>query len=212
MKCTELSAVFERLGRVYASTGHRVPNELTTLRGLLDTFPDATVAQLAKRISALRPQPVTSDQSVSGLLNLVEAANHLFTGLGKASVTKDLTALSVSLAKHLQADAGDLVLTLGSPAQLPGKSPPAAARSEVVQKYLRALEQALGDETGFASVFGSLERDTDVGAAELTALARRFASASVKSRSAALKKIWARHQALMVSRAKAAATAGRIAG
>jgi hypothetical protein len=97
---------------------------------------------------------------------------------------------------------------------LAGKAPkaPALVREEVVRRYQNALEQALGDEEGFAAVLGRLRADAEVKVPEAVALAKRFAFASTTTRAAALKKIEARHQSLMTSRAKAAATAGRIAG
>ncbi|WP_155831252.1 MULTISPECIES: hypothetical protein [unclassified Hyphomicrobium] len=79
-------------------------------------------------------------------------------------------------------------------------------------KYSRRLEEALGDEEGFNAIYAAIESDKELNAAEISAIAKKFTSASPKSRPAALKKILARHQAIMTSRAKSAATAGRIAG
>jgi hypothetical protein len=90
--------------------------------------------------------------------------------------------------------------------------PSSPVRTEVVSSYVRRLEQALGDEQGFLAVYGQLELDASVQANEVAAIAKLFSQASAKSRPAALKKILARHQSLMTSRTKAAATGGRIAG
>ena len=97
-------------------------------------------------------------------------------------------------------------------ATAPSKQKTLEVNPDVLQRHRRALEQALGDESGFTVAFRTLEADPNVHTQELVALAKLFAFANVKSRAAALKKIWARHQTLMTSRAKAAATAGRIAG
>lgn len=84
--------------------------------------------------------------------------------------------------------------------------------TDLVDRYYRILESALGDDSGFRSAYARLEADREMRAPEVSALAKRFALASVKARPAALKKIFSRHQALMISRAAAAATAGRVAG
>jgi hypothetical protein len=92
------------------------------------------------------------------------------------------------------------------------KSAPPSIRSDIVSQLSRQLEDALGDEIGFPSLFSELESRKDIRPKEMIAIAKQFVGAATSSRATALKKIYSRHQALIISRAKSAATGGRVAG
>jgi hypothetical protein len=90
--------------------------------------------------------------------------------------------------------------------------PIAPPRADVVEEYNSKLEAALGNEPNFKSVMAELESDINAGAAELIALSKRFAHASVKSKTAAQKKIQNRHDQIVGGRAWSRNTGRRIAG
>ena len=213
MKCSELSAIVSKVGSLVAATGGNVAGA-DDLNSLLRIAPDRTVAQLAKGLATVVPR--SSEAALGRVSEAVAFSNGLqnaLSGMTKAAVVADLATLSTSLVPHANGDLAELIADTQT--ALAGKKvTPAAApvREEVVRAYNHALEQALGDDEGFALVLRRLQNDPEVRIPEVVALAKRFAFASTKSRAAALKKIQARHQSLMTSRAKAAATAGRIAG
>jgi hypothetical protein len=213
MKCVELKSVFDRLQPLYAEAHAEAPQALLQLSELLAAANSMTVAQCAKVISKLDNSALDSgSRGVSKVCQLLKAVGGFLEDAGKPAIKKDIVALEAALRPHASSSIEDLIAAFkaaGKPRKAPKASP---ARAEVVQVHLRALEQSLGDETGFASAFHALQADPDVRAPELVAVAKQFAFANVKSGPAALERIWARHQALMISRAKAAATAGRVAG
>ena len=184
------------------------------LTSMLRLAPGKTVAQLAKAMATVAPS--SSQAAGCQIADAIAFSNQLqkaLTGIAKAAVVTDLLSLSTALAPHANTDIEELISK--TQIALSGKKAAAATapvREEVVSAYNHALEQALGDDEGFALVLRRLQNDPEVRIPEVVALAKRFAFASTKSRAAALKKIQARHQSLMTSRAKAAATAGRIAG
>jgi hypothetical protein len=202
-----------KVGSLVAATGGKVAGA-DDLNSLLRIAPDRTVAQLAKGLTTIVPR--SSEAALGRVSEAIAFSNGLqnaLSGITKTTIVADLATLSTSLAPHANSDLAELIADTQT--VLAGKKvSPAAApiREEVVRAYNHALEQALGDDEGFALMLRRLQNDPQVKIPEVVALAKRFAFASTKSRAAALKKIQARHQSLMTSRAKAAATAGRIAG
>jgi hypothetical protein len=213
MKCSELSAIVSKAANLVAATRGNVAGA-DDLNSLLRIAPDRTVAQLAKGLATVVPR--SSDAAlgrVSEAAALLLGLHDVLSGIAKAAIVADLATLGTSLAPHANSDLAELIADTQT--ALAGKKVTNAAapvREEVVRAYNHALEQALGDDDGFALVLRRLQNDPDVKISEVVALAKRFAFASTKSRATAMKKIQARHQSLMTSRAKAAATAGRIAG
>jgi len=137
---------------------------------------------------------------------------------GKPAAVKDLTEFSAALAELTTADPSELISIVRQAYALnrQQRKPPAAKnapiRPQIVAVYLRKLEVALGDDTGFKSEMAALEQDKELTSPEVLAIAKQFSLKISKSKSTALKNIWARHKNLMISRAKSTATAGRIAG
>jgi hypothetical protein len=211
MKCQELADVVSRIGMIIEAAEGRVAGPNALLR-LLQIAPTSTVAKLATTIASLKPLASKAGTEIGVARAFSDAAQVHLEGLAKAAVTKDFAALSGALAPHIGSDFEEFVVAVQ--VALAGKAAkvPPPVREEVVRRYQNALEQALGDDEGFAAVLGQLRADPEVKVAEVVALAKRFAFASTTTRAAALKKIEARQQSLMTSRAKAAATAGRIAG
>ena len=86
-----------------------------------------------------------------------------------------------------------------------------AVRDDLVAHYKEKLEAALGYEEKFSAVYNDLRANTAIGRAEIIALAKQMTGSGTRVEDAALKKIWNRHQSLMVFKAKSRATGGRSA-
>ncbi|MBS0250149.1 MAG: hypothetical protein JSR78_03685 [Proteobacteria bacterium] len=214
MKCAELAEAIQHLEGLFQIGACDAPQVIANLKSLLAGASALSVSQLSKKLAKVSGEkPGTAPIDVSGIPQLCEVLVSFLKSTGKPAVIKELQELSNSLGSLKRVNPEDLAAKSASPKQQSGSSRPAPAqRLDLVQMHLRLLEQSLGDDVGFTSAFRALEADTNMGTGEFVSLAKQFSFASTKSKSAALKKIWARHQALMTSRAKAAATAGRIAG
>jgi hypothetical protein len=193
-------------------TGRR----LGQLAQVFEVLPDKTVADVVKRLDEVRPSPASfSTVRLGSLREPLLLLHRLVASRAKEGLVKDVLLLKDLVERNssiaLDAFVSAAVETLRSPAAR-GKGGTKPVRSDLVETYDRRLEEALGNDTRFQSVFGELVRDSEIGSAEATALARRFAKAATRSKDVAFKKIYARHQALMTSRAKSLATAGRVAG
>ncbi len=213
MKCSEISTILESLRPLCGFQGRDLPRALTDLQKLLSSSSDTTVAQFAKNLDKLK---VSAPASPSGEIGEIVAFSEILAAFleraGKTPLLKDVRLLASSLKSHKLLNADELVAAIGAASSPARRQIPGPPKADIVLAHFRLLEQSLGDDAGFTSAFRALEGDPNVGTPELVALAKQFSFAAVKSKAAALKKIWARHQALMTSRAKAAATAGRIAG
>lgn len=166
-------------------------------------------------------------QQTEGLQTRTEDAGERFTTVESSSL---LTACAAMLHAHRQKSASTvqhfaerlrrfpeatLSQIMAAPPQ--AKKPLAAApagpvRIDVVETFLKRLETALGDDAGFTSVLAQLSEKSRVNDGELAVIAKRFTLHSTKTRAASLKKIQARHDSLMLGRAKTEATRGRVAG
>lgn len=216
MKCSELATHIEELAGFANGLGANT-EAADVLCRLLSVSPDRTVAHLVKVIES-QPASGGSSMAVTNAKSFAQLASLHLRAVAKAALIKDLKSLASALEKLSGADVDDLIAALvtgsntkrGSGSKL--KSVPIELRESLVQKHYRALESALGDDPGFTAAYRAVETDNEMRVAELVALAKRFAFASVKTRAAALKKVMGRHQALMTSRAKSNATAGRVAG
>jgi hypothetical protein len=179
-------------------------------------LPSKSVADVVKRLDHLPPPTNVVDTELESVTGSIAILRELMAGRAKESLVKDLGLLEKLLRRFRGVDLDVFVLTamkeLVQAVPTRTRQSRGPLRSDLVDSYNRRLEEALGDDPGFRSVFGELSSDAAMGSSEAAALAKRFAHASARSRDAALKKILARHQALMTSRAKSLATAGRIAG
>ncbi|MFT3731465.1 MAG: hypothetical protein QM780_08595 [Hyphomicrobium sp.] len=213
MKCIELADALKHLEGLYRFGGGFPPQAVVNFEKLLGIAPELSVAQLGKKLDKLTNCSGGSETiSVQQISALCEEIALFLKPLGKPPVVKEIRQLAASLNRLEVVNPDDLTAKAKISKQRSNAHEISVPRSDLVQLHLRSLEQALGDDAGFTSAFRALETDPNLGTNEYIALAKHFSFASTKSKSAALKKIWARHQALMTSRAKAAATAGRIAG
>lgn len=211
MKCDELKTALSRLEPLWIAAGGSTPTAMVPLMRLLEVRSTETVAKLSTRISSAVPTATSADspliEEIVALVDAVKAA------LAESKIGKDCTLLSAALHVHSTLSIDALVEELSANTKKKkNTSTKSVASLAVVQRHCRALESALGDEAGFAASFHALETDPEATTPELIALAQQFGFARVKSKRDALKKILARQQALMTSRAKTMATGGRIAG
>src|SRR5262245_7309960 len=84
-------------------------------------------------------------------------------------------------------------------------------RDDLVIRYKEKLEAALGDDEKFTAIYSDLCENPAVGKPEIIALAKQMSGGGARTQDAALKKIWNRHQSLMMFKAKSRATGGRSA-
>lgn len=211
MKCSELTLLIEEISSIVAA-GQGQPLLVESLKRLLSCLPNKTVADLAKRLSAVPKDTVVSAEGFKfeQAIDVLECTKVLLQDFGKPAVSKDLALLLPALRLHARSNVEMLVSALESPAiakKLKGKAHP-----EEVAAYNRRLEIVLGDDDGFNAECARLENDPAMSAADFVSLAKLFAMATVKTRPAALRKIISRHKNLTVGRAKKAATGGRVAG
>lgn len=217
MKCAELARHVKAVGELVRSVGGS-DEPAQILCRLLGIMPQKTVAQIVKVLQGhAGGESATPSVRRAAEFALVTAKS--LKSIVKTAIATDLALVGGVLSKVSGRTVEDLVGLLSSVGSQ-GESPRASRatahapdlREHLILRYYRLLEQALGDDAGFAEVYRAVEADQDMRAPEVIALAKRFAFASVKSRVAALKKIQGRHQALMTSRAKTNATGGRLAG
>ncbi|MGH6814457.1 MAG: hypothetical protein ACREC6_02000 [Hyphomicrobiaceae bacterium] len=126
-----------------------------------------------------------------------------------------LSLLEDLLKRHANAPLTDFTIAAVKRLTLPPARPKTRkkpVRKDLVAAYYRRLENAVGDHPDFMAVFSRLQTDPEMRSAEMIMLAERFAFVSARSREPALKKIFMRHQVVLTTRARSAATAGRIAG
>jgi hypothetical protein len=215
MKCTELAIMLEKLVRLGAGPDAAAgPEQLLQLQNLLKSSSDKPVAQLVKELSKIDELATAtlSDASLFKAIQLLDEVNSFAETYAKPAITKDVAALGAALQRFQNTDVSTLLLALRAKSTTKSKAAPAPPRPDVIRAWHKRFEEALGDDQGFLRIHGELQQDKSVTAAEVAAIAKAFAYASAKSRPSALKKILARHTNLMVSRAKEAATGGRIAG
>jgi hypothetical protein len=183
---------------------------------IFSAAPSKTVADVVKQLGEVKaPNASIFGSKLSSAQPQILALHKLMFGRAKDAVLKDISSLLALIERHGSASMDGFVeaaiakLT-AKPQSTKGKKK--VLRTDLVDQYNRRLENALGDDPGFRLVYQDLLSNPDIGAQEASALAKRFASASPKSKDAAFKKILARHEALMTSRARSLANAGRIAG
>lgn len=191
------------------------PTDAAQLRIIAELFASSTAATVAATLTKLRKartfSPAAGQPAIADVLTAQRAFAEFMSVYGKPAFAKDLQATTAFLQGFSQAgvrsfvDDAVAVLTRPTP-------PPAVLREEVVERHLRRLEQTLGDDSAFSAAYRELDQDPDVGKLEIAALTKRFTDMAAKSRPVALKKIWARHHALLSSRAKSESRAGRSAG
>jgi hypothetical protein len=185
-------------------------------RAIPQIFAAAPADSVVAICSVIRGVQAPEHRNGSRLQEMVGLISALKRLLGKASAKKavidDLQAVETALTPFSEAPtAGFADAAIQRLRERVAERPAGEARDDLVQSYLHRLEEALRDASRFAEVFDDLKNDKAVKVAEAKKLSREFAKETAKSRNAALDLIWARHAALMGSRARKQANKGRTA-
>lgn len=191
------------------------PSDSAKLQAIVDLFASSAAATVAATLTKLRKargfEPAIGQPSIADVLTALKPFREFVAEYGKAAFAKDLQATTAFLQTYAQVGmrpfTDDAITVLTRPVPLPP-----TLKEDVVQRHLRHLENMLGDAPGFAAACKELDLDPDVGTLEIAALTKHFVGKAIKTRPAALKKIWARHHSLMSSRGKSESRAGRSAG
>jgi hypothetical protein len=208
MKSRDFAHILKQVAELSRETQPR--QEMNELADIFDLAGNATVAATLKRAKPA----VEADEALSTapLLPSIRQVQSLLAVAGKPAVVKDFKELVRVLQQHPALAFAEPKAAGRSSATPKARSSSAAAlRTDLVHRYDSGLSAALGNETGFAVLYSRLQADSEMGPAELRELARRFAGAAGKSKAEALKKIWSRHQNVMMIQAKDRSTAGRSA-
>jgi hypothetical protein len=190
-------------------------NDSDQLRIIAELFAASTATTVAATLTKLRRartfSPAAGQPAMAEVLTALTPLAEFVGAYAKPAFAKDLQAATMFLQGFSQA--GVRTFVNEAVAVVSRTTPPRPTLNEkVVERYLRRLEQALGDDPAFSAAYRELDQDPAVGALEIAALTKRFTDTAAKSRSAALKKILARHNSLLSSKMKSESRAGRSAG
>jgi hypothetical protein len=214
MKCRDFSAVlgtFANLLHAAGAPGAR--DRVAMFAAVFDAHPALSVSDLAKRIASLGATEPTGSPSLGDVARLLSALKSVLSKTAKAAVLTDVDAIEKFLHDRASMELGAFVrLATETGASRPTRNRDApAVRDDLVAHYKEKLEAALGDEEKFTAVYNDLRANTAIGRLEIIALAKQMTGSGPRAEDAALKKIWNRHQSLVVFKAKSRATGGRSA-
>jgi len=215
MKCRDFSAVLSTFADLLDAAGAPVArDQIVMFAAVFDAHPTSSVSDLAKRIGALRGTGSAGSPNLGDVARLLSALKSVLNKTAKATVLTDLNAIEKFLHDRASMELGAFVQMATEAAAPPRPTRNRAApvvRDDLVAHYKEKLEAALGDEEKFSAVYNDLRANTAVGRPEIIALAKQMTGSGARTEEAALKKIWNRHQSLVVFKAKARATGGRSA-
>ena len=214
MKCRDFSAVLRTFADLLDAAGAPVArDQIVMFAAIFDAHPASSVSDLAKRIASLGGAGPTGSPSLGDVARLLSALKSVLSKTAKAAVLTDLNAIEKFLHDRASMELGAFVrLATEAAAPRPTRNRDApAVRDDLVIHYKEKLEAALGDEEKFSAVYNDLRTNTAVGRPEIIALAKQMTGSGARAEDAALKKIWNRHQSLVVFKAKSRATGGRSA-
>ena len=215
MKCKEVTDFLEQALRLSKSD---TSLELVALRQILASHADKTVQVLVSSVMNLDVNTETAYNSSKNESETFRSYRQFADRFAKPALQKDIAALNDALTKFSDQELSEIANLLKERTYKLTKSKKSKEKIdpalvlEAVNRHCRRLEEALGDDVGFQSVVADIERDQLIRVKELKQIAKNFAGSAGKDRAGALSKISSRHDALMSSRAKSAATAGRVAG
>lgn len=215
MQCREFSGALRAFADVLDAAGAPVArDQVVTFAALFDAHATSSVSGLAKRIAALGVTGPAGSPSLGDVARLMSALKSFFERAAKTAVLNDVAAIEMLLRDRAAVELGAFVriaAEAGTAGRLARRRDAPRLRDDLVAQYKQKLEAALGDEEAFTAIYNALRANTAMGKAEITALAKQMTGSGARTQDAALKKIWNRHQSLVVFRAKSRATAGRSA-
>jgi hypothetical protein len=237
MRCRDFSAVLRTFANVLDVAGAPVArDQIVMFSAVFDAHATSSVSDLAKRIAAIHGAESAGGPSLSDIARLLSALTSFLNKTAKATVLTDISVIEELLRDRASMGIGAFVRMVTEAAVPPGptrkrnapgsldsapsnisprrptrKRDAPKVRDDLVVHYKEKLEAALGDEEKFTAVYNDLRANTAIGKPEIIALAKQMTGSGARTEDAALKKIWNRHQSLMVFKAKSRATGGRSA-
>ena len=215
MKCRDFSAVLRTFASVLdVACAPVARDQIVMFAGVFDAHPTSSVSDLAKRIASLPESGPAGSPNLGDVARTLSALKSFVNKITKTSVLTDLDAVEKLLRDRASMEIGAFVrmTTEAAATRRPTrKRDTPKVRDDLVVHYKEKLEAALGDEEKFSAVYNDLRANTAVGKPEIIALAKQMTGSGARAEDAALKKIWNRHQSLVVFKAKARATGGRSA-
>jgi hypothetical protein len=218
MKKTEIANLLGDLRKHSETIQHsKTTEKIDAVTRFIDQLPGTKLADCLKAAGLIIVTRTSGDGiTCSDCATVISAYSDLTKALGKAPIAAKLDSISATLRSRdgtFIEDLGFAIESLPAPkAKAINVAAQAVTNEALVTKYNKLLDQALGDDPGFQAIIARLTSDPEMTSAEMIALAKRFTATSTKTKPAALKKISARHTAIMSSRARTAATGGRSAG
>jgi hypothetical protein len=187
--------------------------QLVKFAAVFAVDPSASVAALAKQLATVPASGTNSSTSLGGVLRLLSALKALFEKAAKADVLADISAIEKALQDRSEMDLDEFArLARETIVPRPTAKPDAMAlQSVLVLQYKEKLEASLGDDEKFEGVMRDLRSDQTIAKEDLFALAKEMTGGGARTVDDALKRIWSRHQAIAVFKAKTRASGGRSA-
>jgi hypothetical protein len=215
MKCRDFGSVLRTFADVLDVAGAPVArDQIVTFAAVFDAHPASGVSNLARRLAALGVAGSAGSPSLGDVACLLSALKGLLDKTAKGTVLADVEAIEKLLRDRATMELGAFVrmTTQAASPRRPtaGRDAP-GLRDDLIAHYRDKLEAALGDDEKFAAIYNDLRSNTAVGKPEVIVLAHQMTGSGARTQDAALKKIWNRHQSLVVFKAKSRATGGRSA-
>lgn len=207
MKAQELAPIVHSMA---LATQQPQRDVLLELESVLKEAKSTTIAALHKKLSKLPISELPGSPSSAALVEALAPMLALLDAAGKPAVAKDLRVLFSLFALAPSSSASALLGAWHSELARPTATKP-TAKQEVVDRHVSALEGALGNDPEFRLACQRIDADGDVGPLEISAISQHVVMQKIKSKAAALKKIWARHHSVMASKSKLETRDGRSA-
>jgi hypothetical protein len=215
MRSQDFSYILRTFADVLNAAGARAAyDQIIMFSAAFDADPKLSVSTLLKRVTLLTGSGHAGSPSLGDVARLLSALEGLFRDTAKSGVLNDLKSVERLLRDRASMEISAFVsITTGAAAPLRSSRKLGALklRYDLIVHYKERLEESLGDEEKFASVYNDLRANESVGKGEIVALAKRMTGSGARSAETALKKIWNRHRSLLVFKAKSRATGGRSA-
>ena len=216
MKCQDFSSILKAFAEMLDTAGAVAARDrIVMFAPLFDATPTSKVSDLVDRIASLPRPGHTGSPTLRDVGVLLSALKVLLNKTSKTTVLTDISSIETILRDRASIEIGAFVRMVTEAAAAPrrqtGGRGASTIRDDLVVLYKEKLEASLGDEEKFRAVYNDLRANTAIGKPEIVALAKQMTGSGARTVDAALKKVWNRHQSLMVFKAKSRATRGRSA-
>ena len=215
MKAKDFGQFLEAFADMLADAGSI--SQARAWRELLPIFkakPSSDMKDICKAMARIDSATHTGGLDIQDVIALIRSLKRCLGDHAKKAFMDDLTLLADALGPFARFPIADftnaMVASLTEPITTRAH-PPNEPRTDLIKRYLRDLEDALGDEARFLELFKKLKNDREMKAPQVKQLAKEFAAASEKTKENALDRILARHESLVGTGARAKATGGRTA-